>query len=66
MKINIINLRQLFCYGLVTLFLLADGVVNMVQAKENNDDWNYFVAGYLTAASIDAKTTSILPLVIKN
>ncbi len=31
------------------------------QADADNDDWHYFAAGYLTAASIDAKTTSYTP-----
>lgn len=30
-------------------------------ATQNNEDWNFFLAGYLTATAIDSKTTSYAP-----
>ena len=45
----------------LALLMTVMSVSGLVQAAQSDGDWDFLVAGYLTATAIDAKTTSFTP-----
>ena len=53
---------QMFVRLIQLIFVMA--LFSGSAIAQSDDDWKYFVGGYLTATAIDAKTTSFAPCLL--